>query len=94
MSSLHTFGTDRTGNTDSKNSSIVACLFVVAETCLSSRYEAITVFVSRHVPMYSNITLPFMRCLASDLFTFKLSDAHIMSHAFDIPGTAVFVSSH
>jgi hypothetical protein len=38
MSSSYSLGTDSIENTASKNSSIVACLFVAAETCLKSRY--------------------------------------------------------
>jgi hypothetical protein len=51
-------------NTTSKNSSLVACLFFAAERCLSSRYQAMSVFVSHHVTIFSLYIIYFHRTLS------------------------------
>jgi hypothetical protein len=51
VSSLYSTGTDRIGNTAS-NRSIVAGVSVAANTCLSSRYQTMVVFVSHVTTSY------------------------------------------
>jgi hypothetical protein len=48
---LYNFGTDCTSF--SKISSIVTRVSVSADTCLSSRYQAMAIFISLHVTVYS-----------------------------------------
>jgi hypothetical protein len=49
--SLYSLGSDQK-NTVSNICFIGACLFVVGEICLSSRYQAMAVFVSHHVTIH------------------------------------------
>jgi hypothetical protein len=63
VSSLRSLGTDGIENAVSKNSFIVACLFVAPETHLSRRYQAMAVFVSHHVTLFSLYNLYFHRTL-------------------------------
>jgi hypothetical protein len=51
---LYSFGSGRIEKTISSISFIVTCLSVVAETCLSSRHQAVTVFVI-HVKTYPSL---------------------------------------
>jgi hypothetical protein len=48
VSSLYSPGTERIETTDSNSSSIVACVSVAADKCLSSCYQAMAVFFSHH----------------------------------------------
>jgi hypothetical protein len=52
---LCSLGSDRIENTVSNSSFIVACLFIVVETCLSSCYQAVAGLVSHHVTVYTYI---------------------------------------
>jgi hypothetical protein len=51
--SVYKLGTNRTENMASNSTSIVVCAFVVAHTCLSSHYQAMSVFASHYVTILS-----------------------------------------
>jgi hypothetical protein len=49
VSLLYSIGTDRIENTTSNSSSVITCVSVAAEKCLSSCYQAMAVFFPYHV---------------------------------------------
>jgi hypothetical protein len=70
LSPRYNLGTDSTENTASKESSIFACLFVAAETCSTSPYQAMA---HATIPVCTEVYLPSAWTVGGILFLFGIS---------------------